>query len=156
MASLDKRNFDCVVYVFMQIKLMFDYKFQGKRKINMFMKTRNSKREEKKKISSEYSGGCCLGESTSSMANSRLASCKFDMLGLDRFHHGIPVLRDWRWGSPLFPRSTPPNTAHSTLLFCLNPPCLLASSLLPSLPAPSPKQHSRMLLWPEHLLSYPA
>lgn len=63
MASLDKRNFDSVVYVFMQIKLMFDYKLQGRRKIIMFMKTRNSKREEEKKISNEYSDGCFLGES---------------------------------------------------------------------------------------------
>lgn len=46
---LDKRNFDSMVYVFRQIKLMFDYKLQGRRKINMFMKTRNSKREEEKK-----------------------------------------------------------------------------------------------------------
>lgn len=49
MASLDKRNFDSMVYVFRQIKLMFDYKPQGRRKIKMFMKTRNSKREEEKK-----------------------------------------------------------------------------------------------------------
>lgn len=51
MVSLDKRNFDSMVYVFRQIKLMFDYKLQGRRKINMFMKTRNSKREEEKKKS---------------------------------------------------------------------------------------------------------
>lgn len=67
-ASLDKRNFDSVVYLFRQIKLMFDYKPQGRRKINMFMKTRNSKREEEKQIGNEYSDGCCLGESRLSMA----------------------------------------------------------------------------------------
>lgn len=39
-----------MVCVFRQIKFMFDYKPQDRSKINMFMETRNSQREEKKKV----------------------------------------------------------------------------------------------------------
>lgn len=58
---MDKIDFASVVCVFRQIKFMFDYKPQGRRKINMFMKTRSSQREEeKKKIICQYSDGSLL------------------------------------------------------------------------------------------------